>query len=66
VSVPPPEFQISKVWPDGLLPCVQEAVTVEDTLSEIVGAGGGVTVKVIGIVCGVFDAPGAVIVIVAA
>jgi hypothetical protein len=45
---------------------VQEAVTVEVTLFEIVGARGGVTVKVTGIVCGVFDAPGAVIVIVAA
>jgi hypothetical protein len=48
-----------------LLPCIQEEVRVEETLCAITGGAVGLTLKVTGIVWGVFDAIGSVIVIVA-
>jgi hypothetical protein len=48
-----------------LLPCIQEGVSVEEALYAITGRAVGLTFKVTGIVCGVFDAIGSLIVIVA-
>ena len=61
MSVPAPEFQTWKVWLDALLPTGQELVrdVVEHDML------GGRTVRLTGIVWGVFDAPGAVMAIVA-
>jgi hypothetical protein len=48
-----------------LLPCIQEGIRVEETLCAITGEAVGLTFKVTGIVCGLFDAIESLIVIVA-
>ena len=61
MRVPAPEFQTWKVWLAALFPTVQELV-IDVGENAMVG---GRTVRVTGIVSGVFDAPDALIVIVA-
>ena len=64
LRVPLPEFQISKVWLDGLAPPWVAVKLKLDGLRDIVG-GAGFMVRLTEAVCGVFVAPGAEMVMVA-
>jgi hypothetical protein len=66
LSVPVPEFHTSKAWLDAFDPFTHETVN-DDGVCEIAGVLvvlAAYTIKLTGIVCGVFVAPGALIVIV--
>ena len=61
VNVPPPEFEIVMDWAGGrALPATYENLSC---VIESDRVGGAVTVSVTDTVCGLFDAPAAVIVI---
>ena len=59
LRVPVPEFQTWNVWVAALHPCVHEFVRDAGEYDM----AGEMTVRLTGMVCGLFDEPGSVIVI---